>query len=166
MVFNKIIEKIEEFEYICDECSIEFINKFLRIVTKYYPLYMNHSIIPNKNGEFCKINNLYKEDNIPDIFKKCLKNCFNYDINEELIDDRIKYTNYLKKKNIYDYTNKLNSYFIKMSETNSKNNIKAVKYLIRIIPKKSNNSNCEKQRKLFFIYNFLHKLILIVLKLI
>ena len=60
MVFNKIIEKIEEFEYICDECSIEFINKFLRIVTKYYPLYMNHSIIPNKNGEFCKINNLYK----------------------------------------------------------------------------------------------------------
>ena len=41
-----------------------------------------------------------------------------------------------------------------MSETNSKNNIKAVKYLIRIIPKKSNNSNCEKQRKLFFIYKF------------
>ena len=158
MVFIKIIEKIEEYEYICDECSIEFINKFLRIVTKYYPLYMNHSIIPNKNGEFCKINNLYKEDNIPDIFKECLKNCFDYDINEELIDERIKYANSLIKKNINDYTNKLNSYFIKMSENNSKNNIKAAKYLIRIIPKKSDNLNCKKQRKLFFIYKFFTKI--------
>jgi len=153
MVFKKIIEKIEEYEHICDECSIKFINKFLKVVTKYYPLFIDHSIIPNKNGDFCKINYLYKEDNISEIFKECLKICFNYDINKELIDDRIKYINSLRKINIYDYTNTLNSNF-KKNVNNSKNSRKAAKYLIRIIPKKSDNSNYEKQRKLFFIYEF------------
>jgi len=153
MVFKKIIEKIEEYEHICDECSIKFINKFLKVVTKYYPLFIDHSIIPNKNGDFCKINYLYKEDNISEIFKECLKICFNYDINKELIDDRIKYINSLRKINIYDYTNTLNSYF-KKNVNNSKNSGKAAKYLIRIIPKKSDNSNYEKQRKLFFIFEF------------
>ena len=153
MVFEKIIEKIEEYEHICDECTLEFINKFLKVVTKYYPLFIKHSIIPNKNGDFCKINYLYKEDNIPEIFKECLKICFNYDINKELIDDRIKYSDSLRKKNICDYANILNLYF-KKNENNSKNSRKAAKYLIRIIPKKSDNSNYEKQRKLFFIYEF------------
>ena len=161
MVYNQIIEKIEKFDHICDECSIEFINKFLSIVTQYYPLFINYSIIPNKNGKFCQINNLYKEDNIPNIFKECLKNCFNYDINEELIDDRINYDNSLKKKNISDYINKLNSFF-RMNENktrkdeylSSPDNRKAAEYLIKIIPKESDNPSCEKQRKLFFIYEF------------
>ena len=37
ILINQIIEKIEEYGHICDKCSIEFINKFLRIATKYYP---------------------------------------------------------------------------------------------------------------------------------
>jgi hypothetical protein len=35
MLDKKIIGKIKKYEYICAECSIEFINKFLQIVTKY-----------------------------------------------------------------------------------------------------------------------------------
>jgi len=166
MVCNKIIEKIKEYGHICNECSIEFINKFLIIINKYYPNFINYSIFPNKNGKFCQINNLYKEDNIPDIFKECLKNCFDYDINEELIDDRIDYANSLKKKNIYDFVNTLNLFF-KNNENNIKKiegyeylsslkliNKKAAEYLIKIIPKKSDNLICEKQRKLFLIYEF------------
>ena len=101
MVIKKIIEKIEKYGHICDKCSIGFINKFLRIATKYYPAYIYYSIIPNKNGKFCEINNLYKDDNIPEIFKECLNICFNYDINMELIDDRINYVNSLKKKKYF-----------------------------------------------------------------
>ena len=41
-----------------------------------------------------------------------------------------------------------------MNEKNIKNKRKAAKYLIKIIPKKSDKSICEKQRKLFFIYEF------------
>ena len=110
MLINQIIKKIEKYGHICDKCSIEFINKFLRIATKYYPQYINYSIIPNKNGKFCKITNLYKEDNIPGIFKECLNICFNCDINMELIDDRINYVNLLKK-NMSNYTNILDFYF-------------------------------------------------------
>ena len=154
MVVNKIIEKIKEYGYIRNECSIEFINKFLRIVFMYYKYFISYPIFPNKNGKFCQIINLYKEDNIPDIFKECLKNCFNLDINEELINDRIEYDYFLKKKNIYDYTNIIYECFGN-NESNSK---RAAKYLIRIIPKKSDNPNYENQRNLFFIYIFFTKI--------
>ena len=156
MIINKIIEKIGKYGHICDECSIEFINKFLYLLIIYYRNYLNYAIIPNKNGRFCQINNLYKEDNIPDIFKECLKKCFNCDINEELIDDRINYVNSLKMKNIYDYSNSINLYFRNNENNNEKIyiNIKAAEYLIRIIPKKSDNQIFEDQRKLFFIYIF------------
>jgi len=104
MVVNKIIENIKQYGHICDECSIEFINKFLKIIIRYYQDYIYYiPIFPNKNGKFCKIINLYKEDNIPEIFKECLNNCCKLDINEELIDDKIIYLNFSeKKKNIYD----------------------------------------------------------------
>jgi hypothetical protein len=36
MVTNKIIEKIKEYGHICNECSIEFINKFLIIINIIY----------------------------------------------------------------------------------------------------------------------------------
>ena len=119
MLYIKIIEKIQKYEHVCEQCSIEFINKFLKIVTKYFPSFINYSIIPNKNGKFCKKDNLYKEDNIPDIFKECLKVCFTKDIDDELIDDRINCINDLRIKNIYDYTSTLNKYF-KMSEIYNK----------------------------------------------
>ena len=163
MLYKKIIEKMQEYGHICAECSIEFINKFLKIVTKYYPSFINYSIIPNKNGKFCKKDQLYKEDNIPDIFKECLKVCFNEDINDELIDDRINNINSLGKKNIFDYTNILKKYF-QMNEnykTKKKHDylslsdkIKAAEYLIRIIPQKSDDPFIDEQRKLFFIYKF------------
>ena len=175
MVTNKIIEKFKEYGHICDECSIEFINKFLIIIILYYKYFINYPIFPNKKGNFCQINNLFKEDNIPDIFKECLKNCFNQDINEELIDDRIKYVDSLKRKNIFDYTNILNSYF-RNNENNSQKryisifsleidiNKKAAKYLIRIIPEKSDNPNFENQRELFLFINFLQKINMNIMK--
>jgi len=147
MLYKKIIEKMQKYEHICAECSIEFINKFLKIVTKYYPSFINYSIIPNKNGNFCKKDKLYKEDNIPDIFKECLKVCFKEDINDELVDDKINSINGLPKKNLFNYVYILNKFF-KMNENYINKNydylplsdkIKAAEYLIRIIPQKSDD---------------------------
>ena len=162
MLFKNIMEKMQEYGHICDECSIEFINKFLKIVTMYYPSFINYSIIPNKNGKFCTKDKLYKEDKIPDIFKECLKVCFKEDINDKLIDDRINNINGLHKKNIFDYVYILTKYF-KMSEKYKNKNydylplsdkIKAAQYLIRIIPQKSDDPFFEDQRNLFLIYKF------------
>ena len=73
----------------------------------------------------------------------------------ELIDDRINYVNLLKK-NISNYTNILDFYFIE-DKNDSENLRKAAEYLIRIIPVKSNNTNFENQRELFLIYEFFTK---------
>ena len=105
---------------------------------------------------------MYKEDNIPDIFKECLKVCFKEDINDELVDDKINSINELPKKNLFNYVNILNKFF-KMNENYMNKNydylplsdkIKAAEYLIRIIPQKSDDPFFEDQRKLFFIYKF------------
>lgn len=39
---------------------ISFINKLLECLSEFYPQYRSYSIIPNKNGNFCKIDDLYR----------------------------------------------------------------------------------------------------------
>ena len=169
MEFSKIIKNIEEYNHIGDKFSLQFINQFLKCVSEYYQLYRNHSIVPNKNGIFCKIDDLFVDDNIPDIFKECLKKCFDEDINKELIDDRIDAIKPLGKKKIIDYKSILEKYFNMKENKNKKNKgnsqylpleekKKAAKYLIRIIPKKLKDKDKldsqDNQRKLFKIYKF------------
>ena len=147
--------------------SLEFINNFLKCFSKYTSFCSDHSIIPNENGNFCKIDDLYVDDNIPEIFKECLHNCFGIDINEELINNGITNIKPKSSKTIYNYKNIINKYF-RMRETKLKKKKseylplekkkEAAEYLIRIIPKKDeNNSDNDlhnKQTKLFEIYKF------------
>ena len=132
MILKRIIEKMEEFGF---KRSIKFINIFLKCATEYHISYENHKIIPNKNGKFCKIGELYIDDNIPDLFKKCLKQCFNYDIKEELIDERIATYTSISKKSIISYKSILNYFFNSRNVDEFKKKM-AAEYLIRIIPEK------------------------------
>ncbi len=90
IVFKNIIEKVENKRNIGGIYTIEFMKKLFECVSQYYyPEYKDHSIIPNQNGIFCEINDLYEDDNIPCLFKQCMKYYFQEDIYNELIDDEL-----------------------------------------------------------------------------
>eukprot|EP00833_Pecoramyces_ruminatium_P015499 jgi/Orpsp1_1/1189531/evm.model.d7180000072673.1 len=164
IIFKKIIEKIENNKSIGDIYSIKFMKKFLECVSQYYPEFRNHSIIPNKNGIFCNINNLYEEINIPPLFKQCMKINFNIDINNELIDDQlisIKSLSNKQKKSIYNYIEILNYNFNTCINENYKKN--AARSLIKIIPRIKNENRNQinywkvNQRNLFEIFEIFTK---------
>ena len=170
-VFEELLSDIEEDGQLNNIITIDFLNKFLKCVSKYYPSYYTYSIIPNKNGELCTIDSLYKDDNIPSLFKQCMNECFDYDIDKELIHDGITFDTKISLKRIYDYSHLLKKNF-RMSETydyyNRNNYISlqqkemAAKYLIRIIPKDTNekilNGNFQnKQRELYKLYKIFTK---------
>eukprot|EP00833_Pecoramyces_ruminatium_P010914 jgi/Orpsp1_1/1184946/evm.model.c7180000091682.1 len=162
IIFKELIRNIENAGKLDNIYNIDFIEMFLECALEYYPLFKNYSIIPNKNGKFCRINELYEDMNIPDLFKNFMMKCFNKDINEELIDNRLKSLDILlygRKRYIYDYVEDLNDYF--QSNDISKNTLKtASEYLIRIIPKKLENLDDDwqnNQRKLFEIYKIFTK---------
>jgi len=165
-VFQELLNSIQNYGQLNNIITIKFLNKFLNCVSKYYYYYTSYSIIPNKNGVFCRKDSLYRDDNIPSIFKDCLKNCFNYDINNELIHDDITSSIKIGKRRIYDYYNTLNKYFNMSEQYNynsyNRNNYmpletkkQAAKYLIRIIPKIGKTKYFDsqnKQRKLYNLY--------------
>eukprot|EP00833_Pecoramyces_ruminatium_P003026 jgi/Orpsp1_1/1177058/evm.model.c7180000060037.1 len=181
IVFSKLIETIAKERRIGEKYTIEFLKKFLECVSKYYPNYKNHSIIPNQNGKFCKLDNLYNDIKIPKLYKKCLKNCFNYDIKEELIHNDLSTIKASFDRYIYNYSSILRKYFqmsdkycYKKSKKSKlyinympiENKIEAARYLIRIIPRKNNDDdeivnnntdNQNKQRELFNLYKIFTK---------
>ncbi|KAG4104427.1 hypothetical protein H8356DRAFT_1369783 [Neocallimastix lanati (nom. inval.)] len=161
ILFENLIEHIERIGNLTETFNIKYMKKFLKLISEYYPSYKDHSIIPNQNGKFCKIGELYEDENIPEIFKECMLKYFNKDIKEELIDNELISIKSLinnGKKRIYDYNNNyLNKYFCENSISDD-NKIKVSKYLIRIIPKESNEKKInfqddqDDQRKLLNIY--------------
>jgi len=90
MVFDKLLLEIQNIGVINNNISIDYINKVLDCVTEYYPKYTDYSIIPNQNKKLCKLNDVYKDSDIPELFKECLNNCLKKDIKNELIDKEIK----------------------------------------------------------------------------
>jgi len=159
IVFNEIIKEIEGNGQLDDTIyTIDFIKQFLECTLVYYPSYKDHSIIPNKNGKFCNINDLYEDMNIPNLFKECMMECFGLNINNELIADELKSLNLLSrysKRYIYSYISKLERYFNDEYNISLEKKQRASKYLIRIIPKKFENQDNDRQndqRKLFEIY--------------
>eukprot|EP00833_Pecoramyces_ruminatium_P016728 jgi/Orpsp1_1/1190760/evm.model.d7180000081067.1 len=166
ILFKKIIEKIENNKIIGDIYNIEFMKKFLECISQYYPEFKNYSIIPNQNGQFCKLENLNKDDNIPSLFKECMNRYFNRDIKNELIDNEIttiKSLIIINNKGITDYNNIIIDYF-KLEDISNENMKKeAARYLIRIIPKMNieneNQINDWKvnQRHLFEIFEIFTK---------
>ena len=114
--------------------------KLLIFLEEYYPKEINeHAIIPNQNGVFCKYLELYKDSDIPEIFKDSVKDYINVDIKDELLDKNFNEIFEMKEKKIYDYSSILYSFFQK---TDYYQNLKykkeelAIK-LLSIIPKKS-----------------------------
>jgi len=162
IVFKKLIEKVENQGEIDGIFDIEYMKDFLKCVSEFYPSYKNHSIIPNQNDIFCKSNELYEDIQIPEIFKECMKNCFNYDIKNELIDNNLLFIKSLingRKRNILDYIDNLRNYF-QSKRISFENKLKASRYLIQIIPKETKDNKCEwqnEQRNLFNIYKIFIK---------
>jgi len=139
----------------------EWIDNFITFIKKNEnELLEQYSIIPNQNGAFHRSDELYEDIQIPEIFKECMKNSFNYGIKNELINDfrdnklSLKSLINGRERNILDYINDLKDYF----QSNSiplKNKQKASRYLIQIILKKTEDNKCEwqnEQRNLFNIY--------------
>jgi len=170
-VFKEILSDIQKHGKLNNIITIDFLNKFLECVSEYYYSYYSYSIIPNKKGRLCIRNSLFKDDNIPSLFKQCMNECFNYDIDNELIHDGITVDLNISRKRIYDYSHLLKKYF-GMSETYdyyNRNNYMslqqkkmAAKYLIRIIPKDTNektlNGNFQnKQREFYKLYKIFTK---------
>jgi len=167
-VFKELLQTIENYGQLNDVITINFLNRFLECVLEYYYYYSSYSIIPNKNGKLCRKSSLYRDDNIPSLFKQCLKECFFKDINEELIHDDITSSILLGKKSIYDYSDFLHENF-KKSETYNYYNInnymssqqkeKAALYLIRIIPKVNSEitSDYDTQNKQINLYKLYKK---------
>jgi len=162
IVFKKLIEKVENQRNIGKIYNINYLKKFLNCVSEFYPSYKNHSIIPNQNDIFCKSDELYEDIQIPEIFKECMKNCFNYDIKNELIDNNLLSIKSLingRKKYILDYIDNLRNYF-QSYRISFENKQKASRYLIQIIPKETKDNKCEwqnEQRNLFNIYKIFIK---------
>jgi len=167
MVLKNLLLKIEEYNEIQGKISVDYINKVLVCVQKYYSDYIDYSIIPNQNKKLCKLNELYEDSNIPEIFKNCLKNCFNVDIRNELLDKGIntKVLRFVEKKEILSYKSTLKKFFSEKPKSTRNiiqsqpeyisSNIKkeAAEYLIRIVPR---NKKCN-QRILFDLYQIFTK---------
>ena len=82
-IIEEIIKIIEKNQNLSRKYDIDFIKKFLEFLLEYYPREIkNHSIFPNQNGKFCIYYNLYKDLDIPDIFKDCLKKYLSKDIKD------------------------------------------------------------------------------------
>ncbi|ORX87290.1 hypothetical protein BCR32DRAFT_289410 [Anaeromyces robustus] len=139
IVFKELIRKIVNQKKLGGDFTIDYMKQFLECVSCYYSEFKNYLIVPNQNGKFCKINDLYKDDNIPSLFKENIKECFNEDIKDELIDKNLTSIESLdneRYKNISDYIDILNNCF-KSEEQSRINKRKASRMLIRIIPKES-----------------------------
>jgi len=167
IIFKELIRKIENNKNLGGDFTIDYMNQFLECVSHYYSEFKNYSIVPNQNGKFCKINDLYKDDNIPSLFTKYIKECFNKDIADELIDEHLTSIESLvnnRYKNISDYIKIVNDCF-RLEEYSDINKQEASRKLIRIIPKESepnveeiNDDWQNNQRKLFEIFKIFTKI--------
>ena len=135
--------------------------KLLIFLEEYYPNEIRENeIIPNQNGILCKYSKLYKDSDIPEIFKDSIKDYINVDIKDELLDKNFNVIFEMKEKKIYDYSKILNSFYTK--EDNSKNmenkREKLAIKLLSIIPKenkienKKTNSDKDIQTRQILLY--------------
>ena len=136
VIFVKLLENIQQYGKFNKIFTVEYMKEFLECVSEYYPTFKNYKVVPNQNGVFCKVNDLYEDIQIPDLFKECMKTHFNCDIKEELIDNNLISIKSLingRSKKVYDYIDFMNSIFNsnKVSNVNKQN---ASRELIRIIP--------------------------------
>ena len=128
--------------------------KFLEFIKNNYISYSySYSLFPNQDGKFCLIYKINEDVNIPNYFKECLKNYFDVNIKEQLLDNRFTTLKFnLHKKHIYDYKDVLRENF-KNEKKYISSYIKkeAALCLLKIIPKKNEKEeekvdNQEKQR--------------------
>lgn len=167
IIIKNIITNIEKQEKISYKYNINFIKKFLEFILQNYINCEEYSIFPNQKGDFCQLNKLYKDDNIPEEFKNCLGDHLDVDIKKELLDKSLNSLNLnISKKRIYDYKDILKKKLQKDSGLPLKKRIEAAVCLIKIIPKEGGDKNedddssdniQDKQRKLFSLYKLFTK---------
>ena len=163
-IIKQIIEIIETHGQISSKYDIIFMEKFLEFLEEYYPIELNsHVIIPNQNGKFCKLDSLFKDLEIPEIFKDCLKDDLKNDIRNELLDKNMNKFLNIKEKKIFDYHNDIRLFFCFSDCSESKKEEASIK-LLSIIPKENEKEKIDiqrdledKQRNLFYLYNIFTK---------
>lgn len=125
----KNIDNLSKILNINKSDTIKYLNEFIEFLKnncKYETILNNYSIIPNRNGEFKKINELYtdNENNIPKIIMDIYDSISEKKLNDELIDKEININNLndiINKKNFDDISSYLNKYIL---ENKNINNIK------------------------------------------
>ena len=111
--------------------TIEYLNEFLGFLgdnCKYEIILNNYSIIPNRNGEFKKINELYTDNTnkIPKVIIDIYDSISEKKLNEELIDTEININNLngiINKKDFEDISKYLNNYILKNKNINNIKNL-------------------------------------------
>jgi len=164
IVFEKLIENIETQGTLGGIYTIKFMEELLKCVSIYYPPFRNHPIVPNQNGIFCLLDELYEDIEIPNLFKECTKKYFGYDIKAELIDKQLTYIKSLMNgrcKKISDYIDIINNKFISFTVSDDDKRSLS-KEMIRIIPsisevKSEGDEWQEFQRNVFDIYKIFTK---------
>ena len=150
-ILSKILKK-EKSETIND--LNEFL-QFLKNIWKEEDILNTYPILPNRNGDFKKIKELYSDSKniIPKPIMDIYDSISEKKLNEELIDSEInvQYLSSLNQKNFNDISSYLNEYIKKNESAENIKNIEKVKKLV-VYPLLSIKTNKEEIIK---IYKFL-----------
>ena len=158
-IIKEIIKIKEKEKKITENEGFDFMKKLLIFLEEYYPKEINeYAIIPNQNGKLFKYSELYKDSDIPEIFKVSVKDYINIDIKDELLDKNFNEIFEMKEKKIYDYSSILCLFFKKYDYNQImkyKKEELAIK-LLSIIPKMDENDKknyYDFQTKQVLLYN-------------
>lgn len=110
---NQFLETLQK-ELVGNVKAIEWLDRvldFLQKDIKWKHLLDDYAIIPNQNKDFCRLSDLYFDDEIPQILKEVI-HCFNYEWIGKLVHERINLTmSSSKRKNEEDAAFEINMWF-------------------------------------------------------
>lgn len=161
----KDIENCKNIKNLCKELSnnkeevIDSLNQFLKFLRnncKYEEILNKYPIIPNRNGDFKKIKDLYSDDKniIPKDVIDIYDSISSKKLSDELIEPKIKLENLgdlLKKKDFDAISTSLNNYILKNKE-------KEITKKLVVYPILSIKSDREKVSKIYQFLNRFYKL--------
>ena len=138
--------------------AIEYLNDFIKFLKEncnYEEILNKYPIIPNRNGDFKKIDDLYSDINnaIPKIIMDIYDSISEKKLKEELVDEKINTENLgdnLKKKDFDFISKKLNSYILENK------NIDNIKKLV-VYPLLSIKSDKEEVSQIYKFLNYFDK---------
>ena len=133
-LFQKIndygsIEKFAEDMGMDHESIFKWLNELYKFLkeNKFNDCFFNYNMIPNQNGNFKKIDEIFGNNDrkkIPDIIHPIYKTIFNQDLNDIILNERIDlklFGNNIKQKNFQKIFNEFSDFFKKRDDKESDN---------------------------------------------